>query len=119
MSCMGCLSERRMTMYEELNVTEDTLDEIKQVVSLIPKGRDNAITGKQIRQLTGFSERIVRKYVSLARRDICILNDQNGMGYYKPETKEEVERWVNQERARAKSIFWSMRGAREYLKGVE
>ena len=84
------------------------------IADLIPQGKGNAITRQQLVKITGLTDREVRKEISLARFNEPILSTEKG--YYKPDTWVEVERWIAQEQARAKSIFRSMRGAREYLK---
>lgn len=55
--------------------------------------------------------------ISQARREICILNAQDGNGYHSEEEDVPAIRgWLKQEAARAKSIFWSVKGARIFLK---
>lgn len=106
-------------MFDELNVKNETMTEIQNVVEMIPTGRQNAVKGIELRQSLGISDRKLRELVSLARHDVCILNEQNGKGYYKPENRAEVEKWLKQEVARAKSILWSTKGAKEFLKTIE
>lgn len=85
----------------------------------IPKGKANAISKERLIQITGLSERKVRQEVANARRKTCIINDQDGSGYYKPDNKEEVKRYIKQEENRAKSIFANLSGARNYLNQME
>ena len=90
-----------------------------EILNHIPIGRKNAISRRQLSISTGLSDRVLREQISQLRRDYVILNTQDGKGYYRPspEDKAQVERWTAQETRRAKSIFWSMRGAKIYLKG--
>ncbi len=89
------------------------------IIDYIPEGKDNAITRETLCELTGLKDRVVREAISQTRRDTAIINNQDGRGYYKPSNKEEIERYIQQESARAKSIFWCLRGARKALKEVQ
>lgn len=84
----------------------------------IPMGQANAIPLKKLCELTGFDSRKVREQISVARRETCILNLQDGNGYFIPSEDEKplVERYVKQEMARLKSIGWSLKSAREFVK---
>ena len=88
------------------------------ISEFIPVGKDNAISRSQLVKLTGLSDRIVRDMIALERRNTAILNLQNGAGYYIPSESDraDIERYVRQEEARAKSIFWSLRGAKTALR---
>ena len=48
-----------------------------------------------------------------------LYHKPDGNGYYRPEKEDipAVRGWLKQETARAKSIFWSIKGARKFLKG--
>ena len=89
------------------------------IVHLIPEGKANAITRSQLCILTGLSDRQIREAISNARRDIPIINDQSGRGYYIPTAEElpEARKCLEQERRRAKSIFWSMKALRAFVEG--
>lgn len=91
------------------------------IADFIPVGKDNAISRSQLVKLTGLSDRIVRDMIALERRNTAILNLQNGAGYYIPSESEkaDLERFIKQEEARAKSIFWSLRGAKSALRKCE
>lgn len=86
------------------------------LIDLIPVGV--AITRARLCELTGMTDRQVRKEIHNLRRDYCILNMQDGVGYYRPneEDRGQVEAYLKQESRRAKSIFWSQKGARTWLK---
>lgn len=88
------------------------------IIEYIPIGHDNAISRKQLCQLTGLPDRLMRKAIERARRDYAILNI-DGSGYFQPEEDESylVERWLRQERSRGKSVEQSMRGAEHFLTG--
>lgn len=88
------------------------------ILDYIPFGHNNAITGSRLSELTGISKREIRRMVSQARRETPILNLQDGKGYFKPTEEEKylVERYVKQETARLKSVGWSLKAAREFVK---
>lgn len=88
------------------------------IADFIPRGKENAITRQNLCEITGLNDRAVRESISQARREIPIISLAN-KGYYIPTEKEDVEQWVKQEEHRAKSIFWSMAGAKKFLKGFE
>lgn len=87
------------------------------LLSLIPSGRSNAISRNKLVELMGIPDRQVRKIIKDARRRTPIINLQNGKGYFIPTEEEKplVDKWLKQETARAKTTFWAMRGAREFL----
>ena len=88
------------------------------IIDYIPFGKDNAISRTSLVVKTGLSDRKIRDLISKTRRDYPILNLQNGKGYYLPtnQDKEELEHYIKQETARAKSIFWSLRGAKKAIR---
>lgn len=84
----------------------------------IPYGQKNAVSRRRLVRITGLPDREVRELIAIARRDTAIINLQNGGGYFRPlpEEKRLVERWMSQERKRAKRVFWSMKGAKEFMR---
>lgn len=91
------------------------------LVDIIPVGKKNAISRVQLRALSGLSDRAMREQIAETRRYIPIINDQTGTGYYIPseDDLEEAEAALKREEARAKSIFWSIRGLRKWIKEVK
>ena len=88
------------------------------ILSYIPFGKDNAVTRGYLCRVTGLTDRDVRELICKARHNTPIINLQNGGGYFRPTEQEKryVERWVSQEKKRAKSVFWSMKGARDFIR---
>lgn len=84
------------------------------IVDYIPYGEENAISRRALCKLTGLSDRAVREEISQARRNTPILSF--GGGYFIPSVDEKYKarQWVNQEMRRAKSILWSIRGAKMF-----
>lgn len=89
------------------------------IVDYIPAGKKNAVTRAQLRIATGMSDRKVRDAIADARRHTPIINDQSGRGYYIPTAEElpEARKCLEQEKRRAKSIFWSMKALRAFVEG--
>lgn len=96
------------------------------ILDYIPTGKENAVTREWLSNTTGLEDRMVRDSIAKARREMPILNMQDGKGYFIPDMNNEEERsllkqYVMQEENRGKMIFWSLRGARKTLRncGVE
>ena len=75
------------------------------ILEYIPYGRKNAIKRKTLRDLTGLTDRDMRRAIELARKETPIINMQDGNGYYRPDNRDEIQRYVLQEQARAKKIL--------------
>ena len=88
------------------------------IAELIPVGRKYAISRARLRRLTGLNDSAMRGEIAKARRETCILNLQDGNGYFKPDNKEDVARYIAQEEHRAKSIFMNLRGAKKYYNEI-
>ena len=52
-----------------------------EIRDLIPYGRENAVTRENLCILTGLNDRVVRNEIKKLRRDMPILNLQDGSGY--------------------------------------
>lgn len=86
-----------------------------KITDYIGHGRENAVTRSRLAEITGLGDRTIRELISQARRDTVIINLQNGKGYYLATDTEEINRFVEQETARLKSIGWSLKAARAQL----
>lgn len=85
------------------------------LTAFIGLGRENAIHLRELIRLTGMADRELRKFIEYARRSgICIASGNEG--YFFPATLEEVRRFRMREEHRAKSIFYTLRAARELEK---
>lgn len=71
------------------------------VAAAVPEGKKNAVTRAELASKLGVCDRTMREWVETARSDgLPICNDQDGKGYYQPETPEEIERQYRQSRSR-------------------
>lgn len=58
------------------------------ILSLIPVGRENAVTRKQLADQTGLNDRTVRELIEKARWTTAVINLQDGHGYYQPDASD-------------------------------
>ena len=87
------------------------------ILEYIPFGRENAVTRSYLRDVTGLPDRDMRRCIESARKEVPIINLQDGRGYYRPNDKEELTRYILQEQARAQKILRNIRVAcKEYNK---
>lgn len=99
------------TQYSDVRI--DTL------MSLLHTGADNALSRETLAAAMDMPDRTVRKLVEKARDEGCfILNNQNGRGYYLPETMDDVYRQYKQDTSRAMSILKRRKHMRRALKEV-
>lgn len=89
------------------------------IIEFIPFGKENAISRRKLRDLSGMPDRVMRKEIEKARSEYAILNAQDGSGYFRPTPEERplVERWLRQERSRCRAVEQSTRGAEKFLSG--
>lgn len=88
-----------------------------EILDYIGIGKNNAVTRKQLETLTGQSDRVNRRQIEdLRAQGEIICNDQDGKGYYLPETLDEVHRAYKQGRNRALSILKQQKTMRKILK---
>jgi len=89
--------------------------------SLIPKGRDNAISRSDLCSLMQTSDRVVRSMIEELRNDgELIISRTNGKGYFYPLPHEisDVEAFEKSMNSRAISCFASSKAARNWIKEV-
>ncbi|MGC4018371.1 MAG: hypothetical protein QM793_03510 [Muricomes sp.] len=91
------------------------------ILDYIPTGHENAVTRAELCIRTGLPDRTVRALIHKSRRDMPILNMQDSKGYFIPDMNREDERlmlnrYVQQETSRLKSIGWGLKAARHTLK---
>lgn len=74
------------------------------VYGLIPVGPDNAILKSQLLELTGMTDRALRRAVAAERmRGRVILTDCSGTGgYYRPTNTDQTVKFIRSMRRRAK-----------------
>ena len=96
------------------------------ITEIIPMGKANAIKREELLyrcKMLGLAtnDRGMRKLIEDARKENCILNMQNGAGYFRP-TKDdlpELRHYVAQERDRSLTILSNLKMARNLLEDME
>ncbi len=90
------------------------------ILSLIPYGKENAVTKQSLAVQLNRSERDVRNMIAELRKEgEVIISSSHGKGYYKPRKSEagEVMKFVAEQNSRANEIRLSTAGARKWLAG--
>lgn len=90
------------------------------VIDYIKEGRENAITRRELQQLTGYPDRAIRKEIQKAKGlGMVIIND--GKGYYKPcvGEVEYLRGYIRSEEHKAKSILKGLKNYRAVLEDIE
>lgn len=96
-------------MMGKINYYEDAA----RLVSLLGKGKKNAVKRSELLEQFGGGDRQMRKTIAYARLlGHRINNDQDGCGYYLPDELEELERQYKQMKNRAKTILAQMTAIR-------
>lgn len=89
------------------------------IMTFIPKGKENAIGRSELVHLLNLPDRRVRKLIQEARdRGEVILNDQSGAGYYTSDDEGELKRQYNTNRNRALSILRQQKYIRRRLREI-
>lgn len=83
----------------------------KEIVLLIPEGRENAISRAELKRLTGFSDdRKIRELIKqankvLAFRGKAIISSSGARGYWITENLEEMESYLEESSRRSKTQY--------------
>lgn len=86
------------------------------ILSYIPKGRDNAITRQELCRRTGLDDRTVRKLIETARNEGApILSSSHVSGYWQSDDLNEIKRYLNELENRCKSVSRSAQSLRKYV----
>lgn len=88
------------------------------ILQSVGKGEENAVHLSELVKLTQLSERDTRRAIETLRiKGLLICS--NECGYFKPNTPDELRRYVRQEQARLRSIYRRTAPARKSLKKWE
>lgn len=89
-----------------------------KILDFIPCGRENAISGKELINATGWDSRTVKQQIANARLNgsvICSILDGNNGGYYIPATPTEAVDYVRTEEKRIESATEALRAAKVFI----
>lgn len=90
------------------------------IVDYIPFGEENAVKRWELMDKIMKPDREIRRMIEDARRSgVIILNLSNGNGYFRPDKKEEILRYIRQEEARARSIHRNLKAAKKALRAID
>ena len=90
------------------------------IAELLKEGKQNRTSLQELMALTGFTDiRKFRKQLSTERKQGAIILSSPEGGYWLPSDRKEVEHYVATMSKEAKSIFYMLKPARQYLKDTE
>lgn len=96
--------------------SEDFLKKDIDLTELIPTGRANAISMRELSERLNVDTRTTRALIQQARANgAAICSDWENGGYYMPLHVGEAIAYLNQQRARIKSAEAALKGVEKYL----
>ena len=92
---------------------------MNNILDLIPRGKDNAITRVELSAKAGIGDRMIRKLISEKRKEgEFIISSTSDKGYYLPETRADVERFIRQQKSYIKNLQRSITKAERALRVI-
>lgn len=89
-----------------------------KILAAIGHGAENAQHNAELLRIAGMQDKELRKTIEFLRRHgIVIISGNNG--YYFPADENELQIYINQESRRAKSVFFTLRAAKNLLKKLQ
>lgn len=89
---------------------------MNSIIDFIPVGKNNAITGKELQNITGLDGRSVKQQIANARiRGAVICASLNGGGYFIPSCPSEATEYVRTEQCRINSAKEALKAAEIYV----
>ena len=93
------------------------METIKTLAGLIPEGKENAISKRELMDVTGLGDRELRKAIEeLRNTGMLIINLGDGNGYYISNDVMELRRQYQYDTSRAMAILKRRKYIRNYLK---
>ncbi len=92
------------------------------ILDFIPVGKNNAITGKELQNITGLDGRSIKQQIANARIKgsvICSSLDGSRGGYFIPSCPGEAVEYVRIEQCRINSAKEALKAAEIYVSGGE
>lgn len=92
----------------------------ERIFSLIPLGKENAISRESLKAYTDMSDRKIRQIIHELRiSGKVICSDSSCKGYWRPTKRKEVEDFIEQMESYGKQCFNAGKSAREFMKAHE
>ncbi len=95
-----------------------TIEPYCTILNSIGTGEQHATHLEVIIHKTELKNREVRKCIETLRRSGSVIASNN-KGYFKPATSEELQKYIKQETHRARSVFYTLKNARQLLQNIE
>ena len=89
-----------------------------EILAMIPKGAQNARHSRELASSLGMRDRVFRKHLEQIRRNGVVIIGNN-RGYFYPADIEELNAYIRQEEASARSILYTLKSARMLRKHWE
>lgn len=94
------------------------------IFDILPTGEQNAISRRELMNITGYTDRQLRRQIAAERRSGALIlssTDSINGGYFRPEENSAVElrRFVNSMSSRARATFLALSAARKALAAIE
>lgn len=92
------------------------------IYDLLPIGAENAVSRRQLSQITGLPDRRLRRRIAEERRaGLLILSSTSevGGGYFRAADTQELRRWVAMMQSHIAAILAVIRAAREAIAEAE
>ena len=93
-------------------------EKIREIVSLIPEGKENAVSMSRLAYQVNLSKRELRKAIQYAREGGEIIAGDEA-GYYQPVTPEEYRHCLNRAHAREKTTLDSIKALELHMSEIE
>lgn len=93
-----------------------------KICNLLPEGRENAISRRDLATVTGMNDRELRRAIASERREGALIlssTDAEHNGYFRPANADEPRRFVASMTRRGKATFAAITEARKALKRIE
>lgn len=92
------------------------------IYDLLPVGSENAISRRQLMQITGLEDRKLRRKIEKERKAglLILSNTSEGSGgYYKPASTTEIRRWITMMEAYGRSVYAVLHTAQKAIVEAE
>ena len=91
-----------------------------QIESLLPVGKENAVTTAELVKRSGCSSaRELQQKIAYERNHGAVICSGSGKGYWKPKNRQEIVEFCRTMDARARNTFAATRSAKRVLKMPE
>lgn len=93
-----------------------------EIITVLPVGKENAVSQKQLAAVLGVSERHLRKIIETERQNgkvICSSSDADENGYFLPANVEEAREFCVTMEKRAKTTLRCLKATRQWIKDTE